>query len=565
MVKLRVIDFFCGAGGFSEGFRQEGFEVVMGIDFWQPAIDSHNLNHGLEDSVKDVMDFWGEDSGDVLEIDGIPDTEILIGSPSCVSFSMSNKAGKACKISGIQLILSFLRVICVKKHQKKSILQAWYLENVPQSEKFIQPNYTFSDLNLSRWARALGKKADDIAIQTKGYVLNAADYGAPQSRRRFIAGEFIETGEFPKPISNWLNHKTLGYIKSRLPSPYLKRNDNSEFVDPNYPKLKVKMSELTDHFYDTGLYKIEWEKAQHLKTNHPYMGKMSFPENEDRSCRTIMATRSASTRESLIFKSELNREENGEYRLPTIREAATLMGYPFVYQFTGTESTKWKQIGNSVSPHLSAALARAIKACLKGKTPRKRGFSKLKGNYLKIINLNSFDVCTFETPKTRLSNAKFRRHPVKLGNMTVDLQNFNDTYGVKDTSKWFVVAYFGTGVGHGVYEFKAKDFEVLESALKNNNVDLTMLNKYMHGLVEGLQGISLQELYETDLDLIDSNNPINIVKSIRIKSNEFYNFDELGYIKCDILPKGRVPVIQVVMAYALLWLINDYKDDSKKR
>lgn len=565
MGKLKVIDFFCGAGGFSEGFRQEGFDIVMGIDFWQPAINSHNLNHDLKDSVKDVMDFWGNDSGDVSEIDDLPDTEILIGSPSCVSFSMSNKAGKACKVSGIQLILSYLRVICVKKHQKNSILQAWYLENVPQSEKFIKPNYTFSDLNLNLWAESIGKTGSDIALKIHGEVLNAADYGAPQSRKRFIAGEFIESGEFPKPVINLVNHKTLGDIKSKLPSPYLKRDDNSEFIDPNYPKLKVKMSELTDHFYDTGLYKIEWEKAEHLKTNHPFMGKMSFPENEDRSCRTIMATRSASTRESLVFRSELNRTGNGQYRLPTIREAATLMGYPFVYQFTGTEATKWKQIGNSVSPHLSAALAKAIKACLKGKAPRKIGFGKLKGNYHKIINLNSFDVCTFENPKKRLSNAKFRRHPIKLGNMTVDLQNFNDTYGVKDTSKWFVVAYFGTGMGHGVYDFKVKDFELLESALKNNNVSLTSLNKYMNGLVKELQGISLQEVYESDLDLINPYNPLNIVKSISLKSREFYNLDELGYIECEILPKDRVPVIQVVIAYALLWLIKGYKDGSKNR
>ena len=139
--KPRVIDFFCGAGGFSEGFRQQGFNVIMGIDYWQPAIDTHNLNHGLKDITKNVLDFWGESSGDVDEINKLPETDVLVGSPSCVSFSMSNKAGKADKTNGIKLIETYLRVVAVKKYKNKSILKAWYMENVPQSKPHIKAEY----------------------------------------------------------------------------------------------------------------------------------------------------------------------------------------------------------------------------------------------------------------------------------------------------------------------------------------------------------------------------------------------------------------------------------------
>ena len=48
---LTVADFFCGAGGFSEGFHQAGFKVIFGLDNWKPAIETHDLNHPFCKSV----------------------------------------------------------------------------------------------------------------------------------------------------------------------------------------------------------------------------------------------------------------------------------------------------------------------------------------------------------------------------------------------------------------------------------------------------------------------------------------------------------------------------------
>ena len=90
--RLTVIDFFCGAGGFSEGFRRAGYDVIMGIDNWQPAITTHNFNHGLNDNIKSVLDFEN-----IEEINKLPDTDIIIGSPPCQLFSLSNQGGNANK------------------------------------------------------------------------------------------------------------------------------------------------------------------------------------------------------------------------------------------------------------------------------------------------------------------------------------------------------------------------------------------------------------------------------------------------------------------------------------
>ena len=434
--RLTVVDFFCGAGGFSEGFRRAGYDVIMGIDVWQPAIITHNFNHGLNDNVKSVLDFE-----DIEEINKIPDTDIIIGSPPCQLFSLSNQGGNANKDSGINLIKTFYKVIAVKKFQKNSKLKAWLMENVPNSQNYVQEEYTFEELGLSNWAISQNLNPKSVAIKSKynGGILHADDYGAAQSRRRFVSGEIIDTGEFPFPDKLNQEKITLNKLFKDFPKP-LDQSSSNFVVDPNYPMEKVRIENFKDHFYDTGVYQVQWQKARDLKQRHPYMGKMSFPENMNKPSRTIMATQSASTREAILYKSSNNRVGDGEYRLPTVREAACIMGYPLDYQFFGDESTKWRQVGNAVCVQLSFALAIKILELIK--------FPKLPAKIIdKDINqfkyLDSKKLKEFDNPPTRSEKALLRQFPIKSGNMTDDLTN-----KVKgDSGNWGVVAHAGTGKG----------------------------------------------------------------------------------------------------------------------
>ena len=552
---LKVIDFFCGAGGFSEGFRQQGFSIIKGIDFWQNALDSHNLNHHLNDTIQNVLDFWGKSSDDVTDAIKLPEAEVIIGSPSCVSFSMSNRAGKADKTDGVKLIKAFLRVIAIQKSKPNSVLKAWYMENVPESQSHIKAQYTFEELNLKEWAISLRKNPKDVVLYIKGEVLNAADYGAPQNRRRYVVGEWIETGEYLHPEKTVTQQITVGEIRSSIPAPNFKLAKNPceySFTDPNYPSLQVSLNEMTDHFYDTGLYKIEWEKAEHCKVNHPYMGKMSFPEIETRSSRTIMATRSASTREAIIFKSEYNRVGNGEYRLPTIREIATLMGYPYCYQFVGSESQKWKQIGNSVSPHLSAALAKAIRDKVGLAPVFLPNFDKFKGLNEKVFNLNTFSERKFDNPKRRAINSRFRRHPLKQGNMTVDLLNYHPIKNDSVGKKWYVAAFAGTGLNHKVKVFNSHDINKIEKILVGHFPQFHDFKMRIFELDIPKINSNNQAIYEEDLNLEDIKNPINRVKEIK-KIIQTFSVEQINkpVPACDLFPKGFVPVSQIMASYAL--------------
>src|ERR1044071_3413838 len=138
--KLKVIDFFCGGGGFSEGFRQAGFDVIWAVDLWQPAVDTHSENHPDCETIKDDIIRLSELPDEEFH-NIVPDSEVIIGSPPCTAFSNSNKSGKGDKSKGIALFEAYLRVIARKKFKPNSILRYWILENVPKVSSYIQESY----------------------------------------------------------------------------------------------------------------------------------------------------------------------------------------------------------------------------------------------------------------------------------------------------------------------------------------------------------------------------------------------------------------------------------------
>ena len=403
--KLTVIDFFGGAGGFSEGFRQQGFEIIKGIDYWKPAVDTFNHNFGLDGKSIDVLEY----AKDIGKISQLPDSDIILGSPPCVSFSSSNKQGGADKTLGISLIETFFRIVAVKKHQPNSNLKAWFMENVSNSIKHTKDTYTFTELNLTEWANEHGINPDNQAINfiDNHKVLSSFDFGVAQARKRLFAGEVISTGKFPD-----LENKTGKTVREIFKDFPKSLGSNQVAIDPNYPDIKLNTSELTDHYYDTGVYKSHWDYSKYCKVNHPYMGRMSFPENLDNPSRTITATKLDNSREALIYHDELGRKGNGQYRTPTIREIAVLMSFPITYQFLGPESTKWRLVGNAVTPLVSAAIAGAILNILQLPSVKKP-MVELKPNLDGVLNLNSSELKLFDRVLTKKPGARFRRHPFK--------------------------------------------------------------------------------------------------------------------------------------------------------
>lgn len=423
--RMTVSDFFCGAGGFSEGFRQMGFEVVFALDNWKPAVETHELNHpDCRCSCSDILDLDTPEKIDAL----VPDTDVIIGSPPCVAFSGSNKAGKADKTLGIKLIEAYLRIIAWKK--RKGALKYWVLENVPNSGKFIKDSYTWKELGLPGNGPSLNIKNRNI--------FNAADFGAPQTRKRFFCGDYPT----PRPThqGSWI---TISQIMDVLGDP-LDGEREKIVKDPCYHELSMKRSDITDHFYDTRVEDFEWNSAKRLKVDHGFMGKMSFPEDINRSSRTIMATRSASTREAMIFGATKNkRGEFDSFRMPTIREISCFMSFPLTYQFQGnSEGTKYKLVGNAVCCKMSAAVARAIAEDAKMSIPNKIDFSHRP---FPKINLNDMKI-NKKTARPKNLESRFIMHVpyLKTNGFRVELTNEQSDFK-NGKIKWSCVLHHGTG------------------------------------------------------------------------------------------------------------------------
>lgn len=155
-MNLPILDLFCGAGGFSTGFLQAGFDVKYAIDNNPRVQETFEYNHS---QTKFIL-------ADIKELDpnDFKDVDIIIGSPPCQEFSYANNKGDPNK--GMELVKIFLEWVKIIKPK------FWIMENVPAVEKYLKWRITGFNIPIIK-------------------ILNAADYGVPQRRKRMFAGKYV--------------------------------------------------------------------------------------------------------------------------------------------------------------------------------------------------------------------------------------------------------------------------------------------------------------------------------------------------------------------------------------
>ena len=165
MAKLRLIDLFAGAGGLTFGFTDErfcgGFECVLSIDNDKAAVRTHNVNLGKH-AICTNIESWLETAPK------IPKADIVVGGPPCQGFSLLNKKRQGDERRA--LWEPFMDIV------ERSGASSFVIENV-------------EGLLKSTEFEGIKKRACALGFEVAGEILNSANYGAPQTRRRtFIIG-----------------------------------------------------------------------------------------------------------------------------------------------------------------------------------------------------------------------------------------------------------------------------------------------------------------------------------------------------------------------------------------
>ena len=172
--KYRAIDLFSGAGGMSLGFAganfADSFDCVLAVDNDRASLETHHHNLGGEIVLTNIEDWLATNPT-------IPLADVVIGGPPCQGFSLLNKNRDG--DSRRALWEPYMDVV------RDSGARLFVMENVAELFKSEELN------EIKRRAKALGFK-------TKAAVLNAADYGAPQVRKRTIVIGWL-VGKAPEP------------------------------------------------------------------------------------------------------------------------------------------------------------------------------------------------------------------------------------------------------------------------------------------------------------------------------------------------------------------------------
>lgn len=318
---MRAIDLYAGIGGWSLGFKMAGIEVVKSYEWWPPAARTLAANLDADVAIADIRN---------LPLDAFPrNIDIVIGSPPCTQFSYANRGGSGDIEDGLKDLTAFFSAV----EQIKP--RFWAMENVPRVQKVLQRELE----NGGRLARfqTLFKNAQ---IET----IDMSEFGLPQRRSRCVAGNF----DFAllRSYKEVLKSKTLGEVVADLQAG----------LEPVY--YEAAPIRVFDNDPEAPLNSEEFEFNRAMKVFHPVYNGMPFPDPLDRTSRTITATCTRVSRESIVIPDTRN---GSEFRRLTIRERASLQGFPATYQFHGrSQAEKQKMIGNAIPPVLTYLIANSM-------------------------------------------------------------------------------------------------------------------------------------------------------------------------------------------------------------
>lgn len=359
--KFTCVDLFSGAGGLSRGFLDAGYDVVLGVDFDEAALQTFKANHGKAEAMKlDLFDHSNIDKiVEYLDSRNIK-LDVLVGGPPCQGFSIAGPRDMNDKRNSL-----YLAMVKLADRLKP---QAVVLENVPG---MIQTNNGIG-------AKRIVQDFAQIGYKMTPKLLYAPDYGVPQIRKRvFFVGLRDSDIEFEFPVATCdkEHYVTCADAIDDLPSlqtdagEIIYGDDIQEYKTPARTEYQAKMRKNSDKVQNH-IGSIPIEKTKKMISLVPE-GKnyKALPEEYRGMYKYHEAlTRYHSQKPSLTINTGHRSHFHYAYnRIPTVRESARLQSFPDDFIFYGNKSQQYKQVGNAVPPMLGQVVAAKLKEYLKGR------------------------------------------------------------------------------------------------------------------------------------------------------------------------------------------------------
>lgn len=384
-----LVDFFCGAGGLSLGFLQEGFSIKLANDIEDVCIQTYKYNHPELPSDKLIQ-------GDIKEIvDNMDDyireeIDVVVGGPPCQGFSEANRQ-RVIDDPRNKLYKYFVRAV------EKIAPRVVVMENVRGMMKVAeQVVEDYESLNISKNGQTYSYK---VAYQ----ILNSQDFSVAQSRERLI---YIAIRDDVMRLQNITPEKVFAQIRKNCEKN--KRYMLSDALDDIKPLEAPRVKNQNEVDSDTTGKKIDVNNYE--KNNNPYLKLINQGRNmpyvfnhkarycsdvnyeiykrlnqgddatdekvkdimpyshrnhcfkdkyyklyADRPCRTITAHLRMDCH-SHIHPYQI--------RAITPREAARIQSFPDDYLFWGAYLKTYMQIGNAVPVMMARGIAEVIKTFL---------------------------------------------------------------------------------------------------------------------------------------------------------------------------------------------------------